>query len=117
MALIDDFKIRFTEFQESVVDQYIPILEPVWPCYYGGSYDDSCDKEIVLNLVAHLLVAETASGSTTVKNTQSQSVGNVSVSYAPGMASSSFRDDWLGSTKYGQRYMMLTRSRSGAVFV
>ena len=116
MALIDDFKARFTEFTEAQADTYIPILESVWPCYYGGEYE-GCGVEIVLNLVAHLLVAEVSGGSGTVKSTQSQSVGSVSVSYANSMASDSLRTDWLRSTKYGQRYLMLTRSRQGGVFV
>lgn len=117
MALIDDFKARFPEFDTATVDQYLPILEPIWPCYYGGEYDDPCGKEIVLNLVAHLLVAETQSGSGNVKSTQSQSVGNVSVSYSQGYAPTSERMDWLRTTKYGSRYVMLTRSRQGGVFV
>lgn len=116
MALIDDFKARFPEFDCAAVDQYIPIIEPVWPCYYGGSYED-CGVEIILNLVAHIMVGEKSGNSETIKDEQSKSVGSVSATYATGMASSSFRDDWLRSTKYGQRYLMLTRSRMGAVFV
>lgn len=116
MALIDDFKARFPEFTEAQSDTYIPILEPVWPCYYGGEYE-GCGVEIVLNLVAHLLVAEISKGSGAVKSIQSQSVGNLSVTYSAGFASSGPRDDWLRSTKYGQRYLMLTRSRQGGVFV
>lgn len=116
MALIDDFKVRFPEFNVSDVDTYIPILEPTWPCYYGGTYE-GCGVEIVLNLVAHLLVSELSDDSSSLKSTQSQSVGNVSVSYAPGVQSTSMRDDWLRSTKYGQRYLMLTRSRQGGFFV
>lgn len=117
MALSDDFKARFPEFDESQVDTYLPILEPVWPCYYGGSYDDTCGQEIVLNLVAHLLVAETQSGSGNVKSTQSQTVGNVSVTYSQGYAPTSERMAWLRTTKYGSRYIMLTRHRQGGIFV
>lgn len=116
MALIDDFKARFPEFDTATVDQYIPILEPIWDCYYGGVYED-CGVEIVLNLLAHMLVIETSAGSGNVKSTQSKSVGSVSVSYSQGYASTSMRDDWLRSTKYGMRYLMLTRKRQGAVFV
>jgi len=36
MAVSDDFKSRFPEFDAVTVDQYIPILEPVWPSYWGG---------------------------------------------------------------------------------
>jgi len=116
MALIDDFKARFPEFDCADVDKYIPIIEPVWPYYYGGDYEDR-GIEIILNLVAHMIVVEKTGNSATVKDEQSKSVGSVSVTYVAGMASSSLRDDWLRSTKYGQRYLMLTRSRMGAVFV
>ena len=36
MAVSTDFKTRFPEFETTIVDQYIPILEPVWPSYWGG---------------------------------------------------------------------------------
>lgn len=117
MAILDEFKTRFPEFDAATADQYIPILEPIWPCYYGGEYETACDKEIILNLLAHLLVNETATGSGNVKSTQSKSVGNVSISYSNGYAPTSERLDWLGRTKYGMRYIMLTRKRQGAVFV
>jgi hypothetical protein len=117
MALIDDFKTRFPAFDTAVVDQYLPILVPVWPCYYGGTYDDTCEQEIILNLIAHLLVTETIAGNGNVKSTSSQSVGNVSVSYSEGYASNSERSAWFKTTKYGSRYLMLTRKRQGGVFV
>lgn len=118
MALIDDFKARFPgDFDTADVDQYIPILEPIWPCYYGGEYTDPCGKEIVLNLVAHLLVAELQAGTDTSKTTESRSVGNVSISYSPGYAPTTQRDDWLRTTKYGARYLMLTARNIGGFFV
>ena len=117
MAVLDDFKARFPELDTATADQYIPILESVWPCYYGGKYDDPCGQEIVLNLLAHMLVIETSPGSGNVKSTQSKSVGNVSISYSQGYAATSERNDWLSRTKYGMRYLMLTRKRMGAVFV
>lgn len=117
MALIDDFKTRFPEFDTAVVDQYLPILEPIWPCYFGGDYADPCDKEAALNLIGHLLTSEIQAGSSTVKEVASKSVGNVSVSYSAGHVSTSERMTWLRSTKYGMRYIMLTRHRQGGVFV
>lgn len=116
MALIDDFKARFPEFDTADADTYIPILEPLWPCYYGGSYE-GCDVEIILNLLAHLLVSELSTSIETIKDVASQSVGSVSVSYATASTSTNERSDWLRSTKYGQRYLMLTRTRAGGVFV
>jgi hypothetical protein len=117
MSLIDDFKARFPEFDVDVVDQYIPILEGVYPCYYGGDYSDLCDKEIILNLLGHLLVSETKAGTGNVKSTQSKSVGNVSISYSAGYASTSERMAWFKTTRYGSRYLLLTRKRQGGVFV
>lgn len=117
MALVDDFKARFPEFDDATVDQYIPILEPVWPCYYGGDYTDDCDKEVILNLLGHLLTAEIKAGSGNPKSEQSKSVGSVSISYTQGYAPTSERDAWLKTTKYGARYMWLTSRRSGGFFV
>lgn len=117
MALIDDFKARFPEFDTATVDQYIPILEDVYPCYYGGAYE-GCGVEIVLNLLGHLLSVETQQGAGSPKFTQSKSVGNVSISYSEGYVPTSQRDAWLRTTKYGTRYLMLTGNRAlGGYFV
>lgn len=113
--LIDDFKLRFVEFSNPKYDDQISILADVWPSYYGGSYDT--DQEAILNLVAHLLVGEIQNGSASVKGVQAQSVGSVSLSFAATSASNSERTDWYRTTKYGQRFLMLTRARSGGVFV
>lgn len=115
MALIDDFKARFPEFDTAVVDQYLPILEDVWPCYYGQAYT-ACNKEIVLNLVAHLLVMQQAPGAGPVKEESRRSVGSVSVSYEA-RANTSNLSDFFGSTKYGQMYLLLTSTRRRAYFV
>ena len=115
MALIDDFKSRFPEFDTAVVDQYLPILEDVWPCYYGQEYA-ACNKEIVLNLVAHLVVIESAPNAAPVKEESSRSVGSVSVSFEA-RASANNLSDFFGSTKYGQKYLLLTSTRRRAFFV
>lgn len=114
MALIDDFKARFPEFATAVVDQYIPILEPVWPCYYNKSYE-ACNQEAILNLVAHLMVLETTAGNDGPKTVASKSVGSVSVSYAVDPAQNG--GSMFNSTKYGQRFLLLTRSQYGGVAV
>ncbi len=72
MAVSDDFKSRFPEFDAVTVDQYIPILEPVWPSYWGGDYAAPSGQEIVLNLIAHLITAEISAGSENVKNSTIQ---------------------------------------------
>lgn len=115
MALIDDFKARFPEFDSAVVDQYFPRLENGWQCYYGKPYK-ACNKEIILNLLAHLLVLEQSPGTTSVKEQSSRSVGSVSVTFES-RASASNSSDFFGSTKYGQRYLFLTSTRRRAYFV
>ena len=117
MAVVDDFKTRFPEFEATTVDQYIPILEPVWPCYWGGVYTDPCGQEIVLNLLAHLITVEISAGSENVKTAQSKSVGSVSISYSQGYAPTSERNAWLKTTKYGARYLWLTSRNAGGFFV
>ena len=117
MAVSTDFKTRFPEFEATTVDQYIPILEPVWPCYWGGVYTDPCGQEIVLNLLAHLITVEISAGSENVKTAQSKSVGSVSVSYSQGYAPTSERNAWLKTTKYGARYLWLTSRNAGGVFI
>lgn len=115
MALLDDFKARFPEFDEGQVDRYLPILEPVWPSYYGREYEGN--EEIVLNLVAHLLVAETTSGPAPAKNVASQSVESVSVSYVAPASSPSRQQDFFSTTKYGARFLQLIAPLRGGVFV
>lgn len=115
MALIDDFKTRFPEFPTATVDSYFPVLEEVWPAYYNTIYQAST-KEAVLNLVAHLLVGETSTSSGATGTTQSKSAGGVSVSYAVPQNISQMQA-MFGSTKYGQRFMLLTRRNYGGVAV
>lgn len=115
MALIDDFKARFPEFDVAVVDQYIPILEPVRSCYFVGAYTN-CNKETVLNLLAHLIVIETNTGTSGLKSVNSKSVSGVSIGYSS-RTTTGKNADFFTTTKYGQRFMMLTKFRAGSVFV
>lgn len=115
MTIIVDFKARFPEFDETVVDTYLPTLIDVYPCYYVGEYT-GCGVEIILNLLAHMLVQETSSGSASLKDESSKSVGNVSVSF--GLAETKMeRNAWFRSTRYGMRYLILTAHNHGGVFV
>lgn len=109
--MIADFKARFPEFDGAVVDVYYPILETVWPSYYGGSYDT--DRETVLNLIAHLMVGEIETSTEAVQVEASKSVGSVSVSYAARAASGGKLADFFSTTKYGQRFLMLTAHNNG----
>jgi hypothetical protein len=117
MALIDDFKARFPApaFKDAVVDTWLPILTDVWPCYYGGGYT-ACNKEIVLNLVAHLLVMETRPTASSMRETTSRAVGSVSVTNAATKSTSDL-NDFFSASKYGQKFMLLTSTRRRAYFV
>lgn len=123
MAIIDDFKSRFPEFDDTFVDATLPFYIDNYQCYYGGDYSNACDKEIILYLLAHLLYTEggydgSGSGGATPTQLQaSKSVGSVSVSYVVADTStSSARNNFFGTTKYGQRYLLLTAHNFGAKF-
>lgn len=117
MSKLTDFKTRFPNFSTSDADTFVPLLEPSLDCYYNGNYDSSaCDKEITLNVLAHLIILETQSEDDARRNVTSQSVGSVSVSYNV-KASQSFLNDFLSSTKYGQRALNLMTRNIGAHFV
>ena len=125
MALIDDFKARFPEFATATVDAYLPTLEVIWPSYYGGVDYTSAPStdaakrinEAVLNLLAHLLIGETNTQSAATQQVASVAIGSVSESYQAGAQSSGFTSDWLRSSKYGQRFLLLTAGRYGGVAV
>lgn len=114
MTVIEDFKTRFPEFDTTEVDTYLPTQIEIYPCFYGGLYED-CGVEIILNLLAHMLTQETADGVESLKSENSKSVGSVSVSY--GLETKSERGLWFRSTKYGMRYLLLTRYNHGGQFV
>jgi hypothetical protein len=117
MALIDDFKARFpAAFATSVVDTWLPILEPVYPAYYAVAYS-AASKECTLNLIAHMLVMETQTGSAPSRDISGKSVGSVSTSYAARSGPGSDLRDWLSSTKYGQRFLLLSSFRYGGMTV
>lgn len=120
MALIDDFKAAFPEFDTAVVDATFPGVASVYGCYYGAEYaaNGSCDDKAILQLCAHLFVLRTGAenGQTAPsKSVASQSVGSVSVSYNGGTFSD--KSEFFNSTIYGQQFLMLTRSNQGAFFV
>lgn len=119
MTLLTDFKARFPNFDDTIADTYIPILEDVYPCYWGGNYDTDCGKEIVLNLLAHLVLQESqsATDSAPLKSSDSKSIGSVSVSYANPTTTMTERNSWLRSTCYGVRYLLLTSRSQGGYFV
>ncbi len=118
MAIVDDFKARFPEFDAVAVDTYVPILEDIYPCYYCGNYDgNKCDKEIILNILAHLLLSEVNQSSAPNKSVTSKSADGLSASYAEYASSTSMIEKFFSTSKYGQRYLMLTANRIGGFCV
>ncbi len=112
------FKARFPspEFKEDDVDAKLPALINIIECYYGGDFNDNCDKEIILELLAHLLVGELNPSSDSQESTGSVSVGDVSIGNALRPLNSQ-NISFFNSTKYGQRYLQLISFHSGAKFV
>ena len=117
MAIIDDFKARFPNFDSAVVDVILPIIEPIYPCYYGGSYSSPCGKEIILNLLAHLFVSETNPSNAPSKTALSLSADGVSTSFEQFASQESMQEKFFATTKYGKTYLMLINSSVGGFFV
>ena len=119
MSIIDDFKARFPEFDVTVVNDRLPVLIEVYPVYCNRVYEDSpTNKEIILNLLAHLLTGDRLGGLDTSGGSMiaSQSVGSVSESFTAKNGKSELWD-FFGGTKYGQLYIQLTRRFIGGRFV
>lgn len=117
MAYIDDFKARFPEFDETTVDTYIPLISPSFPCFYGAIYGvGGCNDQVLLLLGAHLLTLEMRAGSGALKDVASRGVDGVSVSYT-NWANYNSNDAFFNTTKYGQRYLQITKRNNGAIFV
>lgn len=116
MALIDDFKAKFPEFDTTVVDNNIPALESVYPCMYGAKYGvTDCEDEAILYLLAHLLSLQT-SGKTAIF-ASSKSDGDVSISYTlPNNVTEQYL--FFASTSYGLLFWQVTfQDSQGAFFV
>lgn len=113
MSFTTDFNTRFPELA-ATSSGYLPAIEPVLPCYYGGDYDVACDKEALLLLAAHLMTVASTTG--TIQQVTSQSVGSVSQSFAA-KTTTGQRADFFNSTKYGMLFLMLTSHTHGAYFV
>ena len=73
-----------------------------------------CDDEAILYLNAHLFKTDQSRGPALASS--SKSVGSVSTTKAVDTDMSN-RESFFQSTKYGQRFWMLTQFRQGACFV
>ena len=109
MTIQADFEARFPSITwvSGIADSY--------ESYTCLIYSDAT-KEAILNLIAHLLVLEDLPGTGSARTAESKSVGSVSVSYGASSSGSGLATFW-NSTRYGQRYWMLTGRAVGARFV
>lgn len=117
MAIIDDFKARFPNFDTAQVDAILPALIATYHCYYGGDYDaNDCEQEIILQLLAHLFVLDTSTSNSPVRLQSSKSVGPTSVGYEASNPAGQTKS-FFGTTRYGQTYLMLINPNQGGFFV
>jgi len=117
VAIIDDFKLRFPppEFSTADVDLKLPALIATYTCYYNAPFITDCDKEIILQLLAHLLFRELLVTQQPIQAESSHSAGNVSESFNSPMAGNLIY--FFNTSKYGQIFVILTSKRIGGVFV
>lgn len=102
MITSTDFKIRFPEFT-STADSKINLLIDEAYLSIGAKYGKFQDTA-VLYFVAHNLVIETNGLNAMSATISSQSVDNVSVSYAMPTTINEI-NAYYGSTGYGQKYL------------
>lgn len=108
MALIDDFKAQFPEFDATEVDNGFPIIEALWPALYNREYEQN--QQPVLYLLAHLFVTQVKkqSSSNPARMLESKSAGSVSGSYAKLKNAPDATEEWYRTTRYGQLFLLLT---------
>lgn len=108
MTIQSDFEARFPaiEWQDPPASS--------WTAYTCLPYEGN--EEAILNLIAHLLVLESQPGTGSARTAESKSVGSVSVSYGSASSSSNLAT-FFNSTRYGQRFWLLTGRQVGARFV
>lgn len=117
MALLDDFLVRFPEIDASTANTLVPVYEEIYPCYYGGNYENACDKNAILFLVAHLVVTDPSVDSdATSRSVSAQTVDGVSETF-DSVGNISMKEAWLGSTRYGQMYLALISKNAGVRFL
>lgn len=124
MALIDDFKTRFPNIPAASVDTYLPLYtnNNTYRCYYDFDYGvDTCDNEIILTLLAHLLTLDlndinSSNNGSPTQTVASRAVGNVSESYVDYPIDST-KDEFFMTTRYGRLYLQLIKKNLGGVFV
>lgn len=116
MALIDDFKARFPEFNSTLVDENFSNVEEDYPLFYDKFYGESekTDK-VILMLLAHLFAVETDPSQGQYNQFSSNSVRSVSGSFSLPAITTEWRS-FFNSKKYGQRFLLMIRKRQGVLF-
>lgn len=117
MAMIDDFKAKFPMIPTEKVNEYFPMFEATYKCYYGAEYgSNACDDEAILYLIAHLItisIQSSLNGASPTFAVASESVDGVSTSYFMGNGNTSLNDSFFLSTIYGQIYLQLISKNYG----
>lgn len=119
MAILDDFKLRFPEFEAKGVDVdgLLPPIIEIVSCLNGWDYTTKCGKEVILNLLAHLLVIASSPDYTPIGTVSGVSVGDVSITNSVTTALASRSGEFFNTTKYGRMYLQLISCNIGGVFV
>jgi len=120
MSLINDFKIKFTNFDTSKVDTNLPQIIDDYKYYYGAEYgSNSGDNTIILYLLAHLYYTyiESLISAETPKIESSRSVGKTSVSFDTSIMGKGNDDAFFSSTVYGMQYLRLIRKNISMYYV
>jgi hypothetical protein len=115
--LIDAFKLRFPELDTALVDAEVPGLVLVYKGYYNFEYGaNDITDEAIFNLIAHLFLTETTPSVQALKEVASQGALGVSTSFTTSGVTGRL-NEFFNWSKYGQRFLMLTQKRQGALLV
>jgi hypothetical protein len=121
MAIVDDFKQMFPEFQVVDVDNNIQSLIDIYECFYPSEYTQ-CNKTTILFLLAWMMTDKLHHiNSTPVArdkdslNIQSWAASSVSETYDTSSISNQGVFSMFGSNSYGQKFLLL-RSKNAYSF-
>ena len=109
MTIQADFEERFPSIT------WVAGVANSYESYTCLAYTDK-NKEAILNLIAHLITIEGQPGTGAARTAESKSVGSLSASYGAANSGSGLAT-FFNSTRYGQRYWLLTGRTVGGRFV
>ena len=106
---------RFPNEDATTITDTFPLISGAIGCYYGGDFNNACDREPMLLLAMHLIKVEEMSSRANLREAASKAVDGVSVSYSIPQSDGS---GFFSTTKYGRMYEQIISIRGiGAVFV